>query len=234
MQPSGKPQFSFSRVRRGLRVVVPDRGRRRHPVRRSPLAGKCLQKTTQFFKLNLLQNWKGLSHEVTRLACFTGCRHQTELPEQEDQLRGRLNFRAMGGDRRPLRLQHQPRADADKASKKQTQSKGCGHFLAWKDQARHDTQGCTSLCLRTRTDDAGNRGKLSLVLSLQAGRVEREIARRAAPPRGLRSGGETREITMTPLRARASERANLFDDDGVGFTMQLFATNVPSAASTVK
>ena len=117
VQPSGKPQFSFSRVRRGLRVVVPDRGRRRHPVRRSPLAGTCLQKTTQFFTLNLLQNWKGLSHEVTRLACFTGCRHQTELPEQEDQLRGRLNFRAVGGDRRPLRLQHQPRADADKASK---------------------------------------------------------------------------------------------------------------------
>ena len=119
---------------------------------------------------------------------------------------------------------------------KNTQSKGCGHFLAWKDQARHDTQGCTSLCLRTRTDadGAGNRGKLSLVLSLQAGRVEREIARRAAPPRGLRSGGETREITMTPLRARASERENPFDDDGVGCTMQLFATNVPSAASTVK
>ena len=99
---------------------------------------------------------------------------------------------------------------------------------------RRDAHHDSSLCLRTRTDGAGNRGKLSLVLSLQAGRVEREIARRAAPPRGLRSGGETREITMTPLRARASERENPFDDDGVGYTMQRFATNVPSAASTVK
>ena len=48
---------------------------------------------------------------------------------------------------------------------------------------------------------------------LQTGRVEREIARRAAPPRGLRSGGEIRE-TIKPLRA------NPFDDDVARIALQ--------------
>ena len=98
----------------------------------------------------------------------------------------------------------------------QTVRGGEGHILE-----RDNTMRRRQTLRVGHADEPGSRGgserqQMILLFSafpFQAGRVEREIARRAAPPRGLRSGGEIRE-TIKPLRA------NPFDDDVARIALQ--------------